>query len=318
MNIFFRTPVPLPAKDEEFVHDLPSHRLQYRPGGSTLIVSFDNAARVDKEAYVDRKSWGESFYLREKHSLLGVIARETDWYRNRKLIRTLEEWAKCGFFRSFDRVVLTGGSMGGFAAMTFASLVPGCIVIAFSPQSTLDPKIALSDNRFPSSRRYSWRLPYSDAAANVAAAGKAYIIYDNLLHLDRWHVARLPDAEHIYKLPIPGCGHGGTPVINQIGFFKEITRGMISGKMEAGRFRRLVRMRRRSSLYYFTLVDHAEYRGHLSFLPCIRKLASLNLPEIELQELDDRLSLAIKRLSSLKKSPQSRGRGLVSETSNPS
>lgn len=275
-----------PERSSEFSINLSHHRLQFKPGGSTLVVSFDNAARPDNEPYEDRNSWGEAFYLREGHSVLGVIARRADWFRQVDLIRKLEELSKQGFFGAFSHVIFTGGSMGGFAAMAFAPLAPGCIVIAFSPQSTLNPKIASIDPRFPQGLRQNWNLPYSDAAKNVKAAGRAYVIYDSLLRLDRWHVERLARADHVYRLAVPGCGHGGTPVINQTRLFKEITRGMISGTMTPDRFRRLLRQRRRSLIYYLNLVDYAQTRGHPRFIPTIRKYSVPHLNEIDLETLD--------------------------------
>lgn len=46
---------------DRFTIDLPNHRLQFRPGGTTLIVAFDNAARPVNETYEGRATWGEHF-----------------------------------------------------------------------------------------------------------------------------------------------------------------------------------------------------------------------------------------------------------------
>ncbi|MDF3907735.1 hypothetical protein BDE18_3874 [Paracoccus pantotrophus] len=257
----------------DFVFQLSNHRLQYTAGGRTLIVSFDNAARPLNEKYVGRHTWGQKFYLGQGHSLLGVIARRRDWYRRYDLIEAFEAIKNQGFFESFSNVVFTGGSMGGYAAAAFAPFAPGCKVVAYSPQSTLKPDITPWENRFPEGTRQNWSLPFWDGADGVRHAGLCYIIYDNLDTFDRRHADRLSVGPHVVNLPIPGAGHGGAPMLNQIGIFKEVNRAMIAGKLDPKWFFKTIRARRGTLLYREVLANHALARNHPTFAECVHRLA---------------------------------------------
>lgn len=264
---------------------LPHHRLQYRPGGRILVVSFDNAARAENEPFDGRTTWGEKFYLREGYSLLGVIAAAPDWYRDPALIRTLEKLRDDGFFRRFSRVVLTGGSMGGFSAAAFAPLVPGCTVIAMSPQSTLDPKKVPWEHRFPKGRARDWTQPYGEAGTGARAAGRCYVVYDSLDSLDRRHALRIArGAPDTVLLALPGGGHGVSPVLQQSGILKDLTQEMIRGEMTPSRFAPLARARREAPQYWRVLARHALARGHAAAAAGICRKGIALYPQADFSE----------------------------------
>ena len=120
-----------------------------------LVVSFDNLATID-EGW-PRGPWAWKRLEPMGHSVLGVQSHAKDWFRQPNapaLLRGLEER---GFFRRFRRVVLTGASMGGFAALNFAPLIPEARVLAFSPQTTMNKVIAPYEARFPFAvKRSNW------------------------------------------------------------------------------------------------------------------------------------------------------------------
>lgn len=243
-----------------FTRELGDHRLQYEPGGPTLVVSFDNAARPAEEAYVGRPTWGARFYLSEGHSLLGVIARETSWYRDRTLIAALEALRDEGFFASFARVVLTGGSMGGFAAAAFAPLAPGATVIAFSPQSTLDGRVVPWERRYANGRARDWTLPYSDGPAGLAEAAQGFVFFDNLDRADLRHAARFEQTGRVQLMPIPAGGHGVPPMLIQTGLLKPLTRQIIDGSFAKPAFQKAIRARKETIRYHRMLAREALMR----------------------------------------------------------
>lgn len=280
-------------RDAAFSIELPQHRLQYLPGGGTLVVSFDNASRPVSEPYEGRHTWGQPFYTGLGHSLMGVIARRNDWYRDRDLIAGLEELRDQGFFASFDRVVLTGGSMGGFAALAFAPLAPGCIVIAFSPQTTLRRDLVPWEPRYPEGKRQDWTLPYSEAADGVAAAGLAYVLYDNLLGPDRRQAMRLRASPQVRHLRLPAGGHAGTPALNQMKLLRDVTCAMIAGTLDEPQFRRLARRRRGIVLYRQNLIALALERGHPRLARRVLDLSGSILPPDEVQRLRGQVEAAL-------------------------
>ncbi|CAM3107587.1 sulfotransferase [Paracoccus nototheniae] len=256
-----KRPAPPMARPETaFSHELGMHRLQFEPGNGTLVVSFDNAARPGHEAYDGRPTWGDAFYRDEGYSLLGVIARQAVWYRDADLIRALNKMRDDGFFASFDRVVMTGGSMGGFAAAAFAGLVPGAVVISFSPQSTLKKGTVPWEWRFAEGRAQNWRLPYGEAADGIGHARHCYVLYDSLDRLDARHAARFGQGATITHLKLPGGGHGVSRLLSQMGILKQITREMIDTTLTPDRFQTLARRRKGSAQYHIVMASHAMAR----------------------------------------------------------
>ncbi len=165
----FRTAASL-ARSRGFYREAKGATVAFCKGGPELLVSFCNLASFTfpPEARLpwlfDRaESWGWSH--------LGVMSREKDWYRNADAPDLLRDLAADGFFDGFDRILFAGTSMGGFAALNLQSIVPGADVIAFSPQSTLNPEIAPFEDRYPwPLRKFDWESPeFLDAADYVGS-----------------------------------------------------------------------------------------------------------------------------------------------------
>ena len=279
--------------DARFVVNLRDHRLQFQPGGSTLVVAFDNASRPVNEAYEGRPTWGEGFYLSQGYALLGVIARKTDWYRDAELIAALEGLKEQGFFDAFARVVLTGGSMGGFAAAAFAPIVPGCAVVAMSPQSTLQNTLVPWETRFEEGRRQDWSLAYGDGAVGIRAAGRAYVIYDSLDILDKRHADRLPESDRVVHLRIPAGGHGVSPTLGQMGVLKNLTRDMIDGTVDLKGFARMMRLRRKSLQYRRVLAHHALTRRRPRLAERVCDLSIPLFPKSDLSQILEQARTAL-------------------------
>ena len=64
-----------------------------------------------------------------------------DWFRLTDAPDFLKQLVAAGFFDNFETIVFTGASMGGFAAINFAPLVPNDRVLALSPQSTMSTQV---------------------------------------------------------------------------------------------------------------------------------------------------------------------------------
>ena len=281
---------PLP---DGFDRDLGQHRLHYQRGGRTLIVSFDHAGRPAEGDYATRPAWGAGFYRDEGHSLLGVIARTASWFRDPALIHALERLRDEGFFDRFSTVVMTGGSMGGFGASTFAGLAPGCTVIVFSPQATLDQRITPWEDRFPESRTCDWTLAYSQASDGIAAAASAYIFFDPLDRGDRRHVAMLAGRGGVTEAPIPAGGHGVQPMLVMTGLLKPVTRSCIAGTFDRPGFLRAIRARKGTLRYHRMLVREALIRDKPDIALRLCEQAIRTYPAADFREMK---SLALSRL----------------------
>ncbi len=156
-----------------------------------LYVTFDNLATLD-DPY-PRQPWMHARIRDLGYSILGVQSFRKDWYRQATAPAMIVALTKAGFFERFETVVMVGASMGGFAALNFAPLVPGARVLAFSPQSTMSKAIVPFERRFGFSvDRSNWTdMPFLDAAAAIPYLTHAMIIYDPFVPEDRAHAARL-------------------------------------------------------------------------------------------------------------------------------
>ena len=253
-----------------FFHKFGDHAASFVDRGEhQLVISFDNLSDAGYP-YTDIRPWAESFVRGNGWSHLGIYARGPSWYRDAKLIHFLENLRDDEFFARFGRVTLIGTSMGGFAALAFASLVPGAHVVAMSPQTTLDPLIVPWEDRFQKGQAQNWDLPYSDAATGLENAGKVYVIYDRFLEADQAHADRLPQ-DKIITLNAIGCGHKTAVALRRMEQLKPIMKLGITGKLTEANFYNMLRSRRDLLFYRKVMESHLEARNHIDRIPGFRQ-----------------------------------------------
>lgn len=250
-----------------FVRDLPGHALAFLPApgdapraARRLVVTFDNLASLRDPAH--RAPWGQEFLAGEGWDVLGVMIKRKDWFRHPALIAAMERLAAEGFFASFGAVSAFGSSMGGFGALTFAPLYPGATILAFAPQSTLDPARAPFETRYRYARRtLPWTGAYSDAAEAARAAGRIYLAYDPHMPEDAAHAGRLAGPNTI-PLRMPHLGHKLPPALLRMGTLKPVARGALQGALDLATFHTHMRARFASPAYVEALLARAAARGH--------------------------------------------------------
>jgi hypothetical protein len=240
--------------DEKF-----AAQMTYR-SKDTLIVSFDNLSSV-KEPSLARETWGYPFYRSEGWSHLGVMAFEKNWFRDEDLFNFMEGQAKAGLFKRFKRVVMTGTSMGAYAATAFSHLAPGCTVMAFSPQSTLDKKLVPWEERFGSGRKQDWSGRYRDAPDYCRKAKDVFIIYDPYFAPDKKHADRY-QGDNIHHLKSWYSSHKSALFMRRADMLKGVMQAAVAGEMTPHLYYQMFRSRRDLPWYYHGLADHAIKAGH--------------------------------------------------------
>lgn len=238
-------------------------------GKAQLVVSFDNLSDAGYP-HPDISPWAEKFVRENGWSHLGIYARGPSWYRDPDLIAHLEALRDRGFFEQFERVALIGTSMGGFAALTFSSLAPGATVVALSPQSTLDTAVVPWETRFHKGMRQDWTLPFSDAATQIDALAKGYVIYDPFMPPDKAHVMRLPQ-ERLIHLRGFGFGHKTAVVLRRLDLLKTIMHGAITGTLAPPAFYRATRTRKDLYVYRLSMEAHLAAKGQENRMLAFRR-----------------------------------------------
>lgn len=234
-----------------------------------LVVTFDNLSDAGYPGY-DIKAWAEKFIRDKNWSHLGVVAQGPTWFRDATLIARMEKLAADGFFARFDRVVMAGTSMGGFGAMAFADLAPGCDVVAFSPQSTLSANLVPWEGRFGKGRKQDWTLPRSDAAETLDGVGKLWVVYDPFLIPDLHQVTRLP-ADKVIALKAFGQGHKTALALRRMELLKTVMTEAIEGRLTPEWFHRVNRSRKDIYTYRKSMEEHLEARGKADRIPQLIK-----------------------------------------------
>lgn len=267
--------INLGGANEGFYTRLKHHAVVcMRRDPKRLAVTFDNLSSVNNTS-ADREPWAYKFVRDNGYSHLSVMAGRKDWYRDPQLISYLEKLAADGFFASFDKVIFSGTSMGGFAALAFSSLSPGATVVSFNPQTTLEQALVPWETRFSNGRRRDWSLPYSDCAFEIDKVKKAFVLFDPFYEPDRRHVARL-EGDNVIFLKTWCSGHFSPVFLRRAGLLKPIMQHAFDDTLTPEVFYRLFRARRLLPWYRKSLIENLQQRGHRDLAtrvtPAFRKL----------------------------------------------
>ena len=215
--------------DRAFIVEGQNVQFDYTPRSSELLICFDNLSLVDSG--FPRAPWLSKYGASLGYSILGVQAYTKDWYRTTNVHEMLEGLRSLGFYEGFDKIVVTGGSMGAFAALCFAPLIPGAVVLAFSPQSTLNTDLVPQERRFaPARRKFDWVTPpYHDANVNLIKISKALVIYDPYLPEDKAQCSRLI-APNVVHHKIPFFDHATPRLVAKCGVLEQLIKDVIASQ----------------------------------------------------------------------------------------
>jgi len=234
--------------------DLPGYYVDYHRGGDKLVVTFEGSGGEVIRPDSSRKAWGFDFLEKRGFSVLGVKPKQVDWYRGADLhafFRSEELRALAGLY---SHIYLYGGSMGGYAALAFAEVFPGCTSISLNPQTTLKPDLVPWDKRYPRGRDQDWSGDFYDGRKGAEAAGKVYVIYDPFHRIDRMHIERLV-KKNLVKLKIPFVGHKIPLWMQKMGILKPTIEGILSGEFQEVDFRKLAEARKKLPRYYAQIAE---------------------------------------------------------------
>lgn len=229
----------------------------------TLLVTFDNLASINERS--ETRPWAPWLGARAEalnYSILGVQSHHKDWYRSAEPPEQIAALQENGFFDRFKNIVFTGTSMGGFAALCFAGLVPRAKVLAFSPQSTLNREIAPFEKRYRYPyRKFDWQTPgFLDAAQHVGDISSGHVFYDPRVQEDKLHAERL-QSPTLTQVQIPFAGHTLIRVIVKAGALEHL----LSTYPETGQidptFFRLMRNRRQNENWAKPFLAKVTERG---------------------------------------------------------
>lgn len=238
-------------------------------GSDVLMVSWDNLSSANEDT-MDRTPWGYAFVAKNGWSQLGIMTFSGDWFRNDALIAHLTSLRDSGFFSRFRKVVMTGTSMGGYAATAFASLAPGCTVVAFSPQSTLKQDLVPWETRFASGRRADWSGGFADGAVESQAAGQVFLIFDPRFEPDKRQTDRYL-GDNVTRLTARYAGHKAALFLRRAGLLSAVVKAAVADALTPTEFYRIYRGGRRLPWYGHAVLARLIDGGHQRHVPRFAK-----------------------------------------------
>lgn len=251
--------------------------LDFNEMGSTLVITCPPFGQAKGVAIRTSPAWGAKFIVGRGYSFLGFKLAEPDWLRSHELHQFLRSPRFIEFLQSFERVVLYGASMGGYAALSFSELIPNTEVLALSPQSTLDPRLVPWETRWvvPGQQR-DWNGDFVDAARHCTSSARVVVTYDPRFDLDRKHVERLPDT--VMRIPVPNVGHSTVAWLNRMGILPELFQRFMARDIDRASLIELVRKKSRQlPHYYVTLASRMKSKHAPELVLRAEKLLGTNL-----------------------------------------
>ena len=277
-----------------------------------LLVTFENIQRARREV-LDGGPRGLSLVQPWGWSLLSLLSVDDTWYRDRDVFDYFDELAAAGYFEAFDRVVFYGsGPSSAYAAAAFSVAAPGAVVLAISPQATLDPRRAGWDDRFPEMRRTRFDTRYGYAPDMLQACERAFILYDPESRLDAVHAA-LFDAEHVSTIALRGLGPHLEQELMAMGILPRILGVAAAGTLSRAVVSKLYRKRRNNGHWLNGLAHRLTHRNR----PWLTAVACRSIlrrhPSTKLERLYDQSVSILRRqgreLPPLSKSSTAPARG---------
>jgi len=195
--------------------------------------------------------WGDRFLEKNAISGIGIVTTYPNWYPPDDMQIAIQEIR--GLYRN-RTVVCYGHSQGGYGAIKYSRALSASIVLAFSPQFSINPSVvAKNDNRF--TNYYVGSLCNGQPVTSNDVAGRVYVFYDNGSESDKWNVQKLKEitGDSLYEVVCPFTDHNSVQLISESKLGNELIRIAHSESDEKKQaLRSLVRIARKSSPTYYT------------------------------------------------------------------
>lgn len=270
-----------------------SHAGIFVEDGDTLLVSFEATPGIEALSRT-RTPLGFDMMAQYGWSSLSVLCHSDTWFRSKKVIEFFDQLQDDGFFDEFETVVFYGAGPCGYAASAYSVAAPGARVLALQPQATLDPRVAVWDDRFFTMRRLDFTSRYGFAPDMLEAADQAYVIYDPYERLDAMHAA-LFKRENVMHLRTPFLGGALQSELRALDLLPTLLGDVAEGTLDTLSFAKMMRVRRDHPPYLRNLLarlDSSE-RRNLALALCNNVVTRMHAPRFrrrlaQLEAEDDR------------------------------
>lgn len=227
------------------------HYVSFVRRGPSLLVSFESVRQ--SLARPGGLPLGLDFVEDKNWSLLHFTANGDTWFRSPAMMEFLDGLTEEDDLLAFERAVVYGAGMGGYAACAYSVIVPGAMVLAVRPQATLDPALAPWETRFRAARRLDFTNRYGYAPEMLEGAMRAFVLFDPREATDAMQ-ATLFRAPNVTLLRCPFAGPETEATLQSMDILHALIEHAGEGRLDRAAFARLYRNRRRSGEYLRNLL----------------------------------------------------------------
>lgn len=191
----------------------------------------------------DRLGFGETFFSKRGFTAYHVLPSANVWYHYPEMVEALERLR--ADIPPGTRIITYGMSMGGYAAYRFSDWVGADVVIAFSPQYSINPwRVWWWERRWGSEGNcFIWdRQPPRREAVK-------YVFYDPL-NQDRRHTRRLRREAALETVHAYFSGHATINYVQECGLLEEAVVGIAEDRFDPREFETRLWRRRTGSATY--------------------------------------------------------------------
>jgi pimeloyl-ACP methyl ester carboxylesterase len=161
--------------------------------GDTLVVTFNEMWNH----YSSQNFWGERPLKKLGLPAYGIVTDGPNWFPAADALNALREPITAS--RKYKHIILYGYSMGAYGAIKYSSLFDNPIVLAFSPQFSIDPADCGGfDDRYEPYFNLDYHRRMKIVPEDVG--GSVYIFYDPFNAADQFHAKSIPGDCHLIKV----------------------------------------------------------------------------------------------------------------------
>ncbi|WP_133864742.1 tetratricopeptide repeat protein [Azorhizobium sp. AG788] len=188
-----------------------------------VVVTFEPYADFPS---LDRAGFGAAFFAQQGIEAFHVIPARNDWYQDADMPAALAVIrAAVGEGR---RLATYGSSMGGYAAYRFSGRLRADVVLACSPQYSVDPARVPWEKRW---KRAAEGLRFPFDAEPVRREAMAYLFYDPRT-ADRRHARLIGREMPVCHVRLPHAGHPCLPLLREMGLLGPTVEAVVRGTFD--------------------------------------------------------------------------------------
>lgn len=209
-------------------------------------------------------------------SCLGLVSKGKNWFPVARLSAYQERIDQITI--QYDTVITYGFSQGGYAAIKHARRFHANIILAFSPQFSIDPAVSKHDTRW--AEFYRPEIHQRMEPNRFDTSGRVIIVVDPHDRLDLYQVERI--GAEIPSIEVVRChyaGHATVRVVSSSEGFATFLQSVLNGQSVEYLQCRLREYKRRSHGFYLKFGHHCLSRQHPKYADFLCKKAAELAPK---------------------------------------